>query len=118
LLAFDAPTREECVAERNRSMIPQQALVLQNDPTYVEASRAFASKIINEGGAEAETRIKWAWRQALCRLPTADEISAIDSLLKKNLAEYAKDTEAAKKLISVGFSKAPENIDPAELAAW
>ena len=43
LLAFDAPTREECAAERNRSNIPQQALVLLNDPTYVEASRVFAS---------------------------------------------------------------------------
>ena len=43
LLAFDAPSREECAAERNRSNIPQQALVLLNDPTYVEAARVFAA---------------------------------------------------------------------------
>ena len=43
LLAFDAPTREECAAERNRSNIPQQALVLLNDPSYVEAARAFVA---------------------------------------------------------------------------
>ena len=46
LVAFDAPTREECAAERNRSNIPQQALVLLNDPTYVEASRALAVRIL------------------------------------------------------------------------
>jgi hypothetical protein len=43
MLAFDAPSREECTAERNRSNIPQQALVLLNDPSYVEAARAFAA---------------------------------------------------------------------------
>ncbi|HVV98809.1 MAG TPA: PSD1 and planctomycete cytochrome C domain-containing protein, partial [Planctomycetaceae bacterium] len=48
LLAFDAPSREECCAERNRSNIPQQALVLLNDPTYVEASRALAARILTE----------------------------------------------------------------------
>ena len=48
LLAFDAPSREECAAERNRSNIPQQALVLLNDPTYVEAARAFAARILGE----------------------------------------------------------------------
>ena len=46
LIAFDAPSREECAAERNRSNIPQQALVLLNDPTYVEAARVFAAHIL------------------------------------------------------------------------
>jgi len=61
LAAFDAPSREECVAERNRSNIPQQALAVLNDPTYVEASRVFAARIIKEGGAKPEERIRWAW---------------------------------------------------------
>src|SRR5207247_727677 len=58
MLAFDAPSREECAAERNRSNIPQQALVLLNDPSYVEASRVFATRIMKEGGADAVSRIK------------------------------------------------------------
>lgn len=118
LLAFDAPTREECVAERNRSTIPQQALVLLNDPTYVEASRAFATRILKEGGNETEARIKWAWREALCRFPSPDELSAITSLLTKNLEEFKSNPKSAQELISVGFSPKPEGLDDAELAAW
>ncbi|MBL9127617.1 MAG: PSD1 domain-containing protein, partial [Verrucomicrobiales bacterium] len=56
LLAFDAPSREECTAERNRSNIPQQALVLLNDPTYVEAARNFAARILTECRGTAEQR--------------------------------------------------------------
>ena len=99
LTAFDAPSREECLAERNRSTIPQQALVLLNDPTYVEASRAFAARILKESGSDTEARIRWAWRQALCRQPTAEELSTISELVKKHRAEFEKDTKAAHELI-------------------
>jgi len=118
MLALDAPTREECVAERNRSTIPQQALVLLNDPSYVEASRAFAARILRECSGDAEARIRWAWRQALCRQPTAEELQTVSALVKKHLAEYAKDAKAAKELVGVGYSPKPEGLDDAELAAW
>jgi hypothetical protein len=61
MLAFDAPTREECAADRSRSNIPQQALVLLNDPTYFDAARVFAERIVREGGARTDERIRWAW---------------------------------------------------------
>ncbi len=76
LLAFDAPTREECAAERTRANIPQQALVLLNDPTYVEAARALAARMLKEGGADVRSRLDWGWRQALGRKPREDEVVA------------------------------------------
>ncbi len=84
LLAFDAPTREECVAERTRSNIPQQALVLLNDPTYVEAARAFAGKIQKEGGESFDSRIDWATRRALSRPPSEEELRILRGLYEKH----------------------------------
>ncbi|HSU55514.1 MAG TPA: PSD1 and planctomycete cytochrome C domain-containing protein [Candidatus Dormibacteraeota bacterium] len=118
LLAFDAPTREECVAERNRSNIPQQALVLLNDPTYVEASRAFAARILTEAGTSTDARIRWAWRKALEREPRTDERSVATDLLQKHLAEYRSDTKAADALLHVGLAPISDKLDHAELAAW
>ena len=118
LLAFDAPTREECAAERNRSNIPQQALVLLNDPTYVEASKVLAARILTECNGDTETRINWAWRQALQRSARKDEIKTSRELLEKHLMEYKANVESAKKLLATGLTVAPADIDPAELAAW
>jgi hypothetical protein len=118
LLAFDAPSREECAAERNRSNIPQQALALLNDPTYVEAARAFAARILKSGGTDTSARINWAWRQALARGPRTDEITTARELLEHHLTEYRQDPQAAAALLKVGLSPAPPDLDPSELAAW
>jgi hypothetical protein len=118
MLAFDAPSREECTAERNRSNIPQQALVLLNDPTYVEAARAFAARILKEGGKDSGARIQWAWRQALSRAPRADEMETTRGLLERHLEEYKRDPQAAAALGKVGLMPASNDLDPAELAAW
>jgi hypothetical protein len=118
MLAFDAPTREECAADRSRSNIPQQALALLNDPTYVEAARVFAARILQEGGREEAGRIRWAWREALGRAPRADELQTIQSLVQKRHAEYTQDRAAAEALIKVGLKPAPASVDPVELAAW
>jgi len=118
LLAFDAPTREECCADRSRSNIPQQALVLLNDPTYVEAARAFAARMIAEGGADAASRIRWAWRQALGRPPRDEELAVAAALVDKHRTEYAVDPAAAQRLLAVGQQPLPNDADKIELAAW
>ena len=118
LLAFDAPTREECAAERTRSNIPQQALALLNDPTYVEAARVLAARILKEGGADVPSRLDWAWRQALGRKPREDEVATARAVLEKHLAQYAQDPASANAVLHVGLAEPPKDVSPAELAAW
>jgi hypothetical protein len=118
LLAFDAPSREECCAERNRSNIPQQALVLLNDPTYVEAARAFAARVLRECSGRPEDRLNRAWQLALQRDPRPSEAETVRRLLDKHLTDYRADPAAARALISTGVAPTPEGLDAAELAAW
>ncbi|TVP96931.1 MAG: DUF1553 domain-containing protein [Planctomycetaceae bacterium] len=121
LLAFDAPNREECTAERNQSNIPQQALVLLNDPTYVEAARAFAGRILTAPLGDAATdmeRIEWAWRQALQRLPSEQELRLATDLLAEHRSYYLQDIEAAGQLLDVGLAPNPASVSPVELASW
>jgi hypothetical protein len=118
LVAFDAPAREECTAERNRSNIPQQALVLLNDPTYVEAARAFAARMLRECSGDEDDRIRWGWKQALGRSPTDRELATVRQLLDKHLGEFKADRASAERYVRVGGSPSPIDFDAAELAAW
>jgi hypothetical protein len=118
MLAFDAATREECAAERNRSNIPQQALVLLNDPSYVEAARSFAARILREGSGDDTARLTWAWRQALARAPLDSELSALRRLLETQRTAFAKDPEAAAQFTRTGKAPTPAGLDPVQWAAW
>ncbi|MBO0699125.1 MAG: DUF1553 domain-containing protein, partial [Zavarzinella sp.] len=117
LTAFDAPSREECTNERPRSSTPLQALVLLNDPTYVEAARVFAANVLKDGETTPE-RIAAAYRRALSRPPTAEEVKVLEGLLENHRVDFQKDPAGAQKLLKVGLAPVPANVEPAELAAW
>ena len=118
LRAFDAPSREECTVVRPISNTPLAALALLNDPTFVEASRVFAERIVREGGAEPSDRIRWAWREALSREPSDTELAAMLNLLQISQDEYKNNPDATEDLLEVGLASLPEDVAPAELAAW
>jgi hypothetical protein len=118
MLAFDAATREECAAERNRSNIPQQALVLLNDPSFVEAARSFAARILRESAGDDTARLTWAWRQALSRTPLDSELSALRRLLETQRSAFAKDLDAASQFTRTGKAPTPAGLDPVQWAAW
>ncbi len=118
MLAFDAPSREECCAERGRSNIPQQALVLLNDPSYVEAARSLAARVLKECNGSAEERVAWAWRQVLQRLPRIEEMETVIPLLRAHLDHYKASPAAADELLKTGLAAIPADLDKAELAAW
>ena len=118
LNTFDAPDREKCTVRRSVTNTPLQALVLMNDPTYVEAARAFAQRDLNEAKASEDDRIKYAFRLATDREPSAKELELLQNLYKKEINHYDTDRKAAEKLLAVGESKPEAKYDPAELAAW
>jgi cytochrome c553 len=118
LLAFDAPSHEECVAERTRSNVPQQALVLLNDPTYVEAARVFAERILRSGGGTFAERLRWAYARALARAPRDEEVRILEQLFRKHSAEYRANPEEAAKVIRAGLAAAAKDLNAVELAAW
>jgi mono/diheme cytochrome c family protein len=118
LLAFDAPSREECTAERVRSNTPLQALVLLNDTEFVEAARALAARMLREAGASAAERIGLAYRLVLSRPPRPHEVEVLSGLADRHLAEYRQDPAAAAALLSVGAHPVAGDLDPCELAAW
>jgi len=118
LMAFDAPSREECTAERLRSNTPLQALALLNDPTYAEAARAFAERILREGGGDTQQRLDWAFREALARPIRPAEAEALTALVDEHLADYRHDLQAAAAVQTNGARAAASDLDAAELAAW
>ncbi len=119
LKAFDAPSREECIAERPVSNTPQQALTLLNDPTFVEASRVFAERILREATPpDFDAQLTFAYRELLSRTPQPRETDLLRKLHDQHLADYQADSEAARELISTGLAPVPEDLDPAQLAAW
>lgn len=136
LQTFDAPEREFCLVRRGVTNTPLQALVLLNDPTYVEAARKLAERILTEPKAprvaaaganfvpSAKTlltpraRLNWAYRLVLARSATDAEANVLLPLLDQQRAVFRKDAKAAEKLLSVGESKRSDKLDPADLAAW
>lgn len=118
LKAFDAPTREECTVDRPRSNTPLQALVLLNDPTYVEAARVLAQRAIAEGGNDFESRLNFAWVRVLSRPARTDEVPVVRAIYDHHLAQFRADQSAADQLVRVGERPLPEGIDSGELAAW
>ena len=117
MLAFDAPSREECTAERSRSNIPQQALVLLNDPIFVEAARVFGERIMRSGD-DTDSRLTWAIHTAMTREPRAEELRVLRSLYQEQLERYAASPEDARALLQVGRADQPAAKDVGELAAW
>ena len=118
LMAFDAPSREECAAERAVSNTPLQSLVLLNDPSYVEAARAFAVRILRSGEKDAAARVDFAFRQAFSRKADSAERDVLLSLLDSRRKSFSEDPARAGKLLKTGISPVPAGLEKTELAAW
>lgn len=117
--AFDAPSREECTADRLQSNSPQQALTLLNDPSFVEAARALALRLVHDKPEMDDSgKINHAIRLALARSAKPSELASLTVFLKKQRDFYHTKPADAQAFLKVGFSDPGTGQDPAELASW
>jgi mono/diheme cytochrome c family protein len=118
LKAFDAPSREECVADRQRSNTPQAALVLLNDPGFVEMARQLSASVLWRTPGEDVDRAVILWERVLSRPPTAQEQDRLVQIARAHRAHYASHVDEAHRLLAIGDSPSPPGLDPVEHAAW
>jgi hypothetical protein len=118
LSSFDAPTREICVVQRSLTNTPLQALVLLNDPQYVEASRALAARILRDGGADVDSRLRFAFELVTARLPADSELIVLRRTLTRELDRLQQDRSSAHALLQVGESDRDQQLAVDEHAAW
>ncbi|RIK76943.1 MAG: hypothetical protein DCC67_13255 [Planctomycetota bacterium] len=115
---FDGPSRESCVVRRERTNTPLQALLLLNDPQYVEAARGLAERTIKEGGAETAARARFLFRTLACREPSQNELADLVAAYETELAHYRTHAPAAEQLVGASSMPLDETFDRAEVAAW
>jgi hypothetical protein len=116
LANFDAPSRDECAAQRTVSNTPQQALTLLNDPIFVEAARVMAYRL-SVATKDDASRLDRAFRLAVGRAPQPAELAGLRELLARQLTHYRANPADAAKLLRIGLAPTPTDR-PEELAAW
>jgi len=114
---FDASNRQNCRVRAGSTNTPLHALTTLNDPTWNEAARVLAAKLIKTE-ADTNTRLDRIYELVLSRKPTEPERKVLLRILDQQRAEFASDKAAAKKTISIGAAPREDKLDPVELASW
>jgi hypothetical protein len=117
MAVFDAPNREICSVERSNTNTPLQALVTLNDPTFIEAARKLAERVMKQESVDPEKQTALAVRLVLVRSAEAKELGLLKELYQERLAQYQADPSAAEKLLAIGTSAIDATLDRMRLAA-
>lgn len=111
---FDASNRDQCEVQRLRTNTPLQALLMENDPTVLEAARVLAAKLLQEKSVSND-KIYKAFRLIICRKPTDKEMAILTSYYADQLKTI--NSQSANKLLNVGEYPIPADLDKITLAA-
>ena len=117
MATFDAPDRETCTVRRARTNTPLQALILLNDPTYVEAARKVAERVLLASDSD-EARIGLAFRIVLSRLPSDSEQEILQEILDDARIHFTSHSTASAEFLSIGNAPHDTTLNPLDLAAW
>ncbi|MBM3783412.1 MAG: DUF1553 domain-containing protein [Acidobacteria bacterium] len=118
MMNFDASQREACMVRENRTNTPLQALNLMNDVTFLEAARFVGQRMILEGGAGIEARLRHGYRIVLGRYPKAKELEIVRASLSYHRDHFASNPKKLEAYLSHGDSAPDVSIDKRELAAY
>ncbi len=114
MAVFDAPNRDVCTVERPTTNTPLQALATLHDPTYIEAARKLAERILKQ---DSDAQVTRSFQHVLTRKPSDKELTTLKNLHRDRLAHYQKEPASADKLLSIGSSPTEPTIDRPQLAA-
>ncbi len=117
MATFDAPPRDVCTVQRERTNTPLQALILLNDPQFVEASRILAERIQEEAEQDLGDMLTYAFRLATGRKPSKTEIDVFEKIYHQELERFQNNPEDTKQLLQVGEREADKKFDQAGTAA-
>jgi len=115
---FDAPSRDVCVSRRPRSNTPLQALVLLNDPAFLEAARVLGQRVMLHGGSDPGQQVEFVFRLCVARTPTPGERQRLVELYRQQLKSFERDAKSAETLVNQGSAGRPPGLDIRKLAAW
>jgi len=114
---FGAPTRESCTVRRERTDTPLQALVVMNDPQFVEAARTLAQRALKSATGDIDGEINFITTHLLGRAFDANERDITRKAYEDYLQHFVAHPDEAKKLLSVGESKPDKQLAVPESAA-
>jgi hypothetical protein len=114
---FDASNRQSCRVRATPTSTPLHALTTLNDPTWVEAARVLAERVLTST-SETDQRLSLAVRLVLGRTATDRDLSILRRSLEKQLEGFTTDPDGAKALLLIGEKPRSESLDPVEHAAW
>ena len=117
MITLDAPNRSVCTIKRIVTNTPLQALVMMNDPQFVESARLLAERIQHQANQSLNSRLTTAFRLLTCRFPTLTEVTLLKSCYQQNYQRFEKDVALAKALLSVGEKPMDESLKLTETAA-
>lgn len=117
---FDAANRQTCSVKLSRTNTPLHALILMNDPTYVEAFANLAKSILTDASQiEDDERLAKMFVTALGRMPSDRERQALRDALATSRQHFRANHNEAVNLISSGKLDLPEDVvEQVELAAF
>ena len=118
MTTFDAPSREACQVRRERTNTPLQALLLMNEPQFIEAARGLAERALREGGSTTDERLTFIYRLVTSRSPGAKDLGELRSALADLTVHFTSQAGAAKQLLATGESGPVGRDEPAIVAAW